>query len=538
MNGDEKSDLTIVAMKPANERPRGSKEWVERRVGAEGNVGGPHGVRAQERAAPSSGIDRVRKAAQERKGEKFTTLLHHIDASLLRQAYDWLKRDAAPGVDGVTWDAYGEGLEAHLRELESRIHLGSYRAQPSLRAYIPKPDGRQRPLGIAALEDKIVQRAVVEVLNAIYEADFLGFSYGFRPGRGQHDALDALAVGIESQAVNWILDADIKGFFDSISHEWMMRFMEYRVGDRRVLRLIRKWLTTGVMEDGVRQPATRGTPQGAVISPLLANIYLHYVYDLWAEQWRRRHARGAMIVVRYADDTVVGFEHRSDAESFLAQLRIRMAEFALELHPEKTRLIEFGRKAGSDRAARGDGKPETFDFLGFTHICSRSRQGRFLLARHTRRDRRMAKLLEISEELRRRWHQDVAEQGAWLGSVVRGYFAYHAVPTNTRALSAFRHHVVDIWRRALRRRSQKDRTTWAMVDKLADRWLPEPRISHPWPAQRFRVKHPRWEPYAGMPHVRFCAGCALKAHETMSPGMATAVKPSRQPRTEFLRGVR
>jgi RNA-directed DNA polymerase len=508
MNGDEKSDPTIVAMKPANERPRGSKEWVERRVGAEGNVGGPHGVRAQERAATSSGIDRVRKAAQERKGEKFTTLLHHIDASLLRQAYDWLKRDAAPGVDGMTWDAYGEGLEAHLRDLESRIHLGSYRAQPSLRAYIPKPDGRQRPLGIAALEDKIVQRAVVEVLNAIYEADFLGFSYGFRPGRGQHDALDALAVGIESKAVNWILDADIKGFFDSISHEWMMRFMEHRIGDRRVLRLIRKWLTAGVMEDGVRQPATQGTPQGAVISPLLANIYLHYVYDLWAEQWRRRHAQGAMVVVRYADDTVVGFEHRSDAESFLAQLRIRMAEFALELHPEKTRLIEFGRKAGSDRAVRGDGKPETFDFLGFTHICSRSRQGKFLLARHTRRDRKMAKLLEISEELRRRWHQDVAEQGAWLGSVVRGYFAYHAVPTNTRALSAFRHHVVDIWRRALRRRSQKDRTTWAMVDKLADRWLPKPRISHPWPAQRFRVKHPRWEPYAGMPHVRFCAGGA------------------------------
>jgi retron-type reverse transcriptase len=294
MNGDEKSDPTIVAMKPANERPRGSKEWVERRVGAEGNVGGPHGVRAQERAATSSGIDRVRKAAQERKGEKFTTLLHHIDASLLRQAYDWLKRDAAPGVDGMTWDAYGEGLEAHLRDLESRIHLGSYRAQPSLRAYIPKPDGRQRPLGIAALEDKIVQRAVVEVLNAIYEADFLGFSYGFRPGRGQHDALDALAAGIESKAVNWILDADIKGFFDSISHEWMMRFMEHRIGDRRVLRLIRKWLTAGVMEDGVRQPATQGTPQGAVISPLLANIYLHYVYDLWAEQWRLRDGRGAI----------------------------------------------------------------------------------------------------------------------------------------------------------------------------------------------------------------------------------------------------
>jgi group II intron reverse transcriptase/maturase len=463
---------------------------VERRAGAEGNAEGPHGVRAQDRAASLTRIDRVRKAARERKGEKFTTLLHHIDAVLLEQAYRWLKRDAAPGVDGMTWDAYGEGLEGRLCDLESRIHRGSYRAQPSLRAYIPKPDGRQRPLGIAALEDKIVQRAMVEVLNAIYETDFLGYSYGFRPGRGQHDALDALAVGIESQAVNWILDADIKGFFDSISHEWMMRFVEHRIGDRRVLRLIRKWLKAGVVEDGVRQPATKGTPQGAVISPLLANIYLHYVYDLWTEQWRRRHAQGAMIVVRYADDTVVGFEHRADAERYLAELRIRMAEFVLELHPDKTRLIEFGRQAASDRGARGEGKPETFDFLGFTHICTRTRRGGFMLTRHTRRDRKMAKLLEITEDLRRRWHQDVPEQGQWLAGVMRGYFAYHAVPTNNRALQAFRHHVIDLWRRALRRRSQRDRTTWADMDRLAARFLPRPRITHPWPAQRFRVKHP------------------------------------------------
>lgn len=508
MNGDEKSDPAIVAMKPANEPGRPGKERVERRAGAEGNAVGPHGVRAQDRAAPSLGIDRVRKAAQDRKGERFTTLLHHIDVPLLRQAYHWLKRDAAPGVDGMTWNAYGDGLEARLRDLEDRIHRGSYRAQPTLRAYIPKPDGRQRPLGIAALEDKIVQRAVAEVLNAIYEADFLGFSYGFRPGRGQHDALDALAVAIESRAVNWILDADIAGFFDNISHERMMSFVEHRIGDRRVLRLIRKWLTAGVVENGARQPATRGTPQGAVISPLLANIYLHYAHDLWAEQWRRRHAHGAMIVVRYADDTVVGFEHRSDAERFLAALRIRLAEFALELHPEKTRLIEFGRHAASGRAARGVGKPETFDFLGFTHICARTRRGSFMLARHTRRDRKQAKLLEITEELRRRWHQDVAAQGEWLGAVVRGFFAYHAVPTNHRALAAFRHHVVVLWRRALRRRSQRDRTTWTKVDRLATRWLPKPRISHPWPAQRFSVRHPRWEPYAGKPHVRFCAGGA------------------------------
>ena len=509
MHEHEKSDLAIVATKPANKAGRPAAEPVEPRAGAEGNADDPHEDRAQQRAASSQGIARVREAARERKGEKFTNLLHHIAVPLLEQAYHWLKREAAPGVDGMTWDAYGDGLEARLRDLEDRIHRGAYRAQPSLRAYIPKPDGRQRPLGIASLEDKIVQRAVVEVLNAIYETDFLGFSYGFRPGRGQHDALDALAVGIESRAVNWILDADIRGFFDTISHHWMMRFVEHRIGDRRVLRLIRKWLTAGVVEDdGVRQRATKGTPQGAVISPLLANIYLHYAHDQWAEQWRHRHAQGAMIVVRYADDTVAGFEHRADAERFLADLRIRMAAFELELHPDKTRLIEFGRRAMAARAARGEGKPETFNFLGFTHICGRTRRGGFLLTRHTRRDRKRAKLQEIGEELRRRWHQNVVEQGRWLGTVVRGFFAYHAVPTNYRALSAFRHHVTELWRRSRRRRSQKDRTTWHDMGKLADRWLPKPRISHPWPAQRFRVKHPRWEPYALIGPVRICAGGA------------------------------
>jgi group II intron reverse transcriptase/maturase len=481
---------------------------MEPRAGAEENAREPRTARAQHRDAVSPGIARIREAAIARKGERFTTLLHHVDVNLLEQAYRWLKREAAPGVDGVTWADYGVGLAERLADLHSRVHRGSYRAQPSRRVFIPKPDGRQRPLGIASLEDKIVQRAMVEVLNAIYEAEFVGFSYGFRPGRGQHDALDALAVGIENQAVNWILDADIKGFFDNIDHDWLMRFVEHRVGDRRVLRLIRKWLKAGVLEDGVRVAAEMGTPQGAVISPLLANIYLHYAYDLWAGQWRKRHARGAMIVVRYADDTVVGFEHKADAERFLAELRIRLAAFALELHSEKTRLIEFGRKAASDRATRGDGKPETFNFLGFTHICTRSRRGGFLLSRHTRRDRKQAKLLEIAEDLRHRWHQDEAEQGRWLAGILRGYFAYHAVPTNARALSAFRYHVVNLWRRALRRRSQRDRTTWKDVGRLAERYLPKPRIIHPWPMQRFRVKHPRWEPYAGMPHVRFCAGGA------------------------------
>jgi group II intron reverse transcriptase/maturase len=329
----------------------------------------------------SSGLDRVRQAAKTAKETRFTALLHHLNVALLRWAYSQLKRDAAVGVDDVTWAEYGHGLEARLTDLHGRVHRGAYRAQPSRRHYIPKPDGRQRPLGIAALEDKIVQRALVEILNAIYEEDFLGFSYGFRPGRGQHDALDALVVAIETRKVTWILDADIRSFFDTVSHEWLLGFLERRIGDRRVLRLIRKWLKVGVVEDGVRIPAAMGTPQGAVVSPLLANIYLHYVLDLWAKEWRERHARGEVIIVRYADDTVMGFEHRTDAVRFLADLEKRMAEHALVLHPDKTRLIEFGRLAAANRTARGLGKPETFDFLGFTHICGCTRKGRFQVRR-------------------------------------------------------------------------------------------------------------------------------------------------------------
>lgn len=507
MHAPKTSGPSIVPAKPANAACAG--ESVEGRGGAEGKVSPPHTGRAQDRAAVLSGLERLRQAARERKEERFTTLLHHVDHDLLRSAFQALKRDAAPGVDGVTWRDYEDGLEERLADLKDRLHAGRYRAQPSRRHYIPKPDGRLRPLGIAALEDKIVQRALVEVLNAIYEQDFLGFSYGFRPGRGQHDALDALAVAISECPVNWIVDADIRAFFDSIDHGWMMRFLEHRIGDPRVLRLIRKWLTVGVVdENGKRQPATVGSPQGAVISPLLANVYLHYVYDLWARQWRHRHASGAMIVVRYADDTVVGFEHRADAERFLADLRERMAQFALELHADKTRLIEFGRRAAADRAARGAGKPETFDFLGFTHICGRSRRGGFLLLRHTRRKRMKAKLREIKEELRRRRHQSIPQQGEWLRQVVSGFYASFAVPTNGRTLSALRYHVGGLWLKALRRRSQKDKTTWAKLVRLVEKWLPQPRTSHPWPAQRFRVKHPRWEPDALIGHVRFCAGGA------------------------------
>ncbi len=380
--------------------------------------------------------------------------------------------------------------------MHARVHRGVYRALPSRRKYIAKPDGRQRPLGIAALEDKIVQRAVVEVLNAIYETDFLGFSYGFRPKRSQHDALDALAVAIIRTKVNWIWDADVSKFFDSVSHEWLIRFVEHRIGDSRIIRLIRKWLKAGVMEDGEVNIPEAGTPQGSVASPLLGNLYLHYVFDLWADRWRRHHARGKVIFVRYADDIVAGFEYEADAKRFHADAQQRMEQFALSLHPDKTRLIEFGRFAAERRAERGLGKPETFNFLGFTHICGRNTQGKFQLIRKTRRDRMRTRLQKIKEELRRRWHLSIPEQGKWLRQVVIGYLAYHAVPTNSRRISAFRHIVVGLWRQALRRRSQKDRTTWERIRRIASDWLPTPRILHPWPEARFDVKHPRWEPSA------------------------------------------
>jgi RNA-directed DNA polymerase len=504
----EKSDPAIVAAKPANKPEPSGAEWVERRAGAKENASEDGTHRTPRRIDVSPGLARVRRVAKGLKKEKFTALLHHVDTDLLRMAYHALKREAASGVDGVTWWEYGEELERKLEDLHGRIHRGAYRAQPSRRKFIPKPDGRQRPLGIALLEDKIVQRALVEVLNAIYEVDFLGFSYGFRPGRSQHDALDALAVGIEHGKVNWVLDADIAGFFDTVSHDWLIRFVEHRIGDQRVIRLIRKWLKVGVMEDGVVTPSAVGTPQGAVISPLLANIYLHYVFDLWAHRWRRRQARGNVILVRYADDIVAGFEHEIDAKQFLAELHQRLAEFALTLHPDKTRLIEFGRLAAANRERNGLGKPETFNFLGFTHICGRSRKGRFQLRRKSRRDRMQTKLRELKEELKRRWHEPIPIQGQWLKQVVTGWFNYHAVPTNGPSLGAFRDHVTELWRRALRRRSQKDRTIWDRMGRIANQWLPRPRILHPWPSRRFAVKHPRWEPDALIGPVRFCAGGA------------------------------
>src|SRR5215210_5509206 len=508
MHGREKADPAKGATKPPNEARTGAEEAGEPRAGAKGKADQQSTRRALNRESVSQALDRLRQAARQRKKERFTALLHHINLDLLRMAFLDLKRTAAPGVDGLTWQDDEADLEPRLRDLHDRVHRGAYRALPSRRRYIPKADGRARPLAIAALEDKIVQRATVAVLNAIYEEGFLGFSYGFRPRRGAHDALDALAVGITRTKVSHILDADIRSFFDAVSQEWLLRFLNHRIGDPRILRLIRKWLNAGVLEDGVVSVGETGTGQGSVISPLLANVYLHYVFDLWAERWRRREARGDMMIVRYADDIVVGFEHEADARRFRDAMRARLEEFALTLHPDKTRLIAFGRFAADRRAQRGLGKPETFRFLGFTHICGRSRRGTFQLQRKSRADRMRATLRRVKDALRRRMHQPIPVQGRWLTQVVSGYFAYHAVPTNRRALMAFRHHVTDLWRRTLRRRSQTDRLTWAGMAKLADAWLPRPHLLHPWPSARFAVRHPRWEPSARIGPARICAGGA------------------------------
>ena len=395
---------------------------------------------------------------------------------------------AAPGVDKVTWDAYGQDLRANLEDLLRRVHSGAYRASPSRRVYIPKPDGRLRPLGIATLEDKILQRAVVEVLNAIYEEDFLGFSYGFRPGRSPHDALDALSVGISRKKVNYVLDADISDFFSKLDQAWLKKFLEHRIADKRVLRLIDKWLAAGVIEDGKWSETTEGSPQGASVSPLLANVYLHYVFDRWVRQWRKRHARGDMVAIRFADDFVVGFQHLGDAKRFLSDLRERFAKFNLELHPDKTRLIEFGRYAASDRKKRGLSKPETFDFLGFTHVCGKTKDGRFWLRRITIKKRMRAKLKQVRAELRRRRHLPIPVQGRWLASVVRGHLAYYAVPGNIDAVRAFRDQVRRHWRETLLRRSQRSRMTWERFNRIGNRWLPPARIVHPQPNVRFDAR--------------------------------------------------
>jgi len=497
MHAGEESDNGVVPMKqPNNEgRPRGGQPEAEDVEGSpltKENAAQPNVGRTQSRETTSSGLSRVRQAAREGKQQRFTALLHHLSVDLLRESYCALKRAAAPGVDGMRWKEYETGLEQRLEELHGRVHRGAYRAQPSRRVYLPKADGRQRPLGIAALEDKIVQQAVVAILNPIYEVDFVGFSYGFRPGRNPHQALDALSVGLTRKKVNWVLDADIRGFFDHIDHEWLAKFLQHRIADTRVLRLIQKWLRAGVSEQGQWSETKVGTPQGAVISPLLANIYLHYVFDLWVEVWRKKCARGDVICIRYADDFVLGFEKRADAEQFLGQLRERLAKFGLELHAEKTRLIEFGRFAASNRKQRGEGKPETFDFLGFTHICGRNRKtGYFEVRRSTVGKRLAKKLREIKQQLRRRMHQAPAQTGKWLRSVVQGYFNYHAVPGNRRRLCAFRSGVARLWRGVLARRSHKAKQTWARMTQLIRCYIPTVRLLHPFPSVRFDAIHPR-----------------------------------------------
>ena len=501
MNGRGKSDGPIVPRTPAN-NGGGNRhpdvrrdpapppaEQVEGRGPAKGNsLRGPGG-RAQDRVSPQVALERIRQAASRDKTLRLTTLWHHVyNVDRLREAYFALKPHAAPGVDGQTWQQYGQALEGNLQELSDRLKRGAYRARPVKRAWIPKADGRQRPIGIPTLEDKLVQRAAASVLGAVYESDFMGFSYGFRPGRSAHDALDALSVGLTRCKVNWVLDADIRGFFDAIDHEWLVKFIEHRIADGRVVRHVKKWLRAGVLEDGRRVEVEEGTPQGGSISPLLANVYLHYVFDLWAHQWRGRHARGDVIVVRYADDFVVGFQHRSDAERFLSELRERFAKFNLELHPEKTRLIEFGRYAAERRERRGAGKPETFDFLGFTHACSRTRKGTFAVLRFPIKKRVRAKLRAIKEALWRRMHRPVAETGRWLQSVVSGWLRYYAVPRTYPWLSSFLRHVLRLWRWTLCRRGDKRKPTWERAYRLAARWLPKPRILHPYPAQRLAVR--------------------------------------------------
>ena len=488
MDGRGQSDGCIVPTKSPN-KPEGT-EGMEGRQPAKGNEQQGHISRTQGRREDmSKALERIRQAVRRDKKDKLTALYHHVyNVDHLREAYWGLNTKAAPGVDGETWEHYGQDLEANLQDLSGRLRRGAYRATPVRRVYIPKADGRQRPLGVPSLEDKIVQSVVAQILTVIWEEEFLGFSYGFRPGRSPHQALDALAVGIEAKSVRWVLDADIRGFYDAISHEWMVKFIEHRIGDRRVVGLIRKWLKAGVLEEGRWTLSEEGTPQGGLISPILANIYLHYAFDQWVHQWRQRKARGDVIVVRYADDFVVGLAHRREAERFERDLSERLKRFGLELHADKTRLIEFGRYAVTNRAERREGKPETFNFLGFTHICTKNRRNSFTVLRQTERKRMRAKLREITEGLKRRMHKPIPEQGQWLRSVMEGHYQYYGVPMNGPALSEFRYHILGIWKRVLDRRSQTSRVTWERMYRLQRKWMPSTRIRHPYPWQRQGVR--------------------------------------------------
>ncbi len=513
MDGTKQSDSSIVAMKRANKEGRPSAEPVERRDGTKGNAVCQSTRRTQSRGSVSQAVDRIRRAIARNPKERLTALLHHVTVEALRRAYLGLRKDAAPGIDGIRWEEYGAKLEERLLDLHRRVHRGAYRAPPVRRVRIPKPDGRTRPLGVAALEDKILQKAVVdELLTPIYEAEFLGLSYGFRPGRKAHDALDALAFGIERRKVNWIVDADIRTFFDAIDRDCLMQFMERRIGDRRVLRLVRKWLNAGVMEEGTWSDSGRGTPQGANVSPVMANVYLHYVLDQWFHRtWRPRVPKGEAILVRYADDFVAGFQRRADAKRFLRDLGERCAEFGLDLHPEKTRLVEFGRFAAADRRRRGERKPETFDFLGFTHYCAKTRKGRFRLGRKPSAKRMSRTLRRVGERLWRQRHADHWEVGKWLSRVLNGWLNYFAVPGSTRWLRGFCYLLQRRWLRALRRRSQRDRFSWRRLRRMTELLWPSVRIRHPWPTQRFGwPSTPKVGAGCLNGHVRICAGGGRK----------------------------
>jgi group II intron reverse transcriptase/maturase len=488
MYADEESDEGIVPMKRSNNEGVSSAETVEGKTSPKGNGGQTAAARTLRRDTASNGLAAVRQAARRSKTVRFTALLHHITTDLLKRSYLALARDAAPGIDGVTWQAYGESLEEKLKDLHNRVHRGSYRARPARRTYIPKADGSKRPLSILCLEDKIVQQAVVYVLEAIYEEDFLGFSYGFRPGRGQHDALDALHAGIYRKQVNWVLDSDIQGFFDAMAHSWTIRFLQHRIADKRILRLIAKWLKVGITEDGRVTRSERGTPQGAVISPILANVYLHYVYDLWTHRWRRK-ATGDVIIIRYADDTIVGFQHEHEAKAFLHDLQERMREFGLALHPAKTRLIRFGRHAAKQREELGEGKPEPFDFLGFTHFCTRSRKwGSFVIGRKTIKKRMLKQLQAVKMEFRKRLHDPIAKTGAWLKQMLKGYLNYYAVPGNSPSLWWYFNEVRWRWLKSLKRRSQRAFMSWEKFVSVTDRFFPSIRILHPLPCHRFDAR--------------------------------------------------
>ncbi len=490
MNDCRESDRLVVPGKSSNKPDTVGAEKMEGRGLPEGNKGQQNTLRTQGLESVLNKLQLIHQKAKADKKMRFTTLMHHIyNITTLKWAYFELKRNAAPGVDRETWESYGKDLETNLQDLSKRLKDGAYKAKPVKRVFIPKTDGKQRPLGVTALEDKVVQRATVAVMNSIYEADFVGFSYGFRPKRSQHQALDALYVGINTKKVSYVFDADIKDFFNKINREWLIKFIEHRIADKRVVRLIQKWLNAGVLEEGEIIYSEQGTVQGSCVSPLLSNIFLHYVYDLWVKQWRQNKARGEIIAVRFADDTVVGFQYKSDAILFQEELKERLQKFGLELHPEKTRLIEFGRFAAETRERRKEGKPETFTFLGFTHICGKKRKnGKFTVWRHTIKKKMHKKLKEIKEELKKRMHEPIPKVGRWLKAIVTGHYRYYGVPGNYKAMDDFRYQICQKWKSSLKRRSQKGYITVDRINELADRWLPRPHICHKYPSERMGVK--------------------------------------------------